>query len=43
MNAPHLAAYMQATDGAVAQFTLHEMSQVSSGAQSRLDDPPGRV
>lgn len=22
MNAPHLAAYMQATDGAVAQFTL---------------------
>lgn len=28
MNAPHLAAYMQATDGAVAQFTLNEMSRI---------------
>lgn len=28
MNAPHLAAYMEATDGAVAEFTLHEMRQI---------------
>ncbi len=28
MNAPHLAAYMKATDGAVAEFTLNEMSQI---------------
>lgn len=28
MNAPHLAAYMEATDGAVAGFTLHEMTQI---------------
>jgi len=28
MNAPHLAAYVKATDGAVAEFTLHEMSLV---------------
>jgi quinol monooxygenase YgiN len=27
MNTPHLAAYMQATDGAVAEFTLNEMSR----------------
>lgn len=27
MNAPHLAAYMQATEGAVAEFTLNEMTQ----------------
>lgn len=26
MNAPHLAAYMRATEGAVAEFTLHEMT-----------------
>ena len=26
MNAPHLAAYMQATEGAVAEFTLYEMT-----------------
>lgn len=26
MSAPHLAAYMAATDGAVAEFTLNEMS-----------------
>ena len=26
MNAPHLAAYMKATEGAVAEFTLNEMS-----------------
>ncbi|MEM8963279.1 MAG: putative quinol monooxygenase [Acidobacteriota bacterium] len=26
MNAPHLTAYMAATDGAVATFTLHEMT-----------------
>ncbi|MGO4908117.1 putative quinol monooxygenase [Pseudorhodobacter sp. W20_MBD10_FR17] len=25
MSAPHLAAYMAATDGAVAEFTLNEM------------------
>lgn len=27
MNAPHLAAYMEATEGAVAEFTLNEMTQ----------------
>ena len=29
MNAPHLAAYMEATDDAVAEFTLNEMTQIS--------------
>ena len=28
MNSPHLAAYMAATEGAVAEFTLNEMTQV---------------
>lgn len=28
MNAQHLAAYMAATDGAVAEFTLNEMTQI---------------
>jgi len=28
MNAPHLAAYMQATEGAVVEFTLNEMTQI---------------
>jgi len=28
MNAPHLAAYMKATEGAVAEFTLNEMTQI---------------
>lgn len=28
MGAPHLAAYMQATDGAVLEFTLNEMTQI---------------
>ena len=28
MNAPHLAAYMAATDGAVEQFTLTEMTKI---------------
>lgn len=28
MNAPHLAAYMTATEGAVAEFTLNEMSVI---------------
>ncbi|MEM1045930.1 MAG: putative quinol monooxygenase [Pseudomonadota bacterium] len=28
MNAPHLAAYMAATDGAVDRFTLHEMERI---------------
>ncbi|KLN60815.1 antibiotic biosynthesis monooxygenase [Kiloniella spongiae] len=28
MSAPHLAAYLAATDGAVENFTLHEMSQI---------------
>ena len=28
MNAPHLAAYMKATEGAAAAFTLFEMTQV---------------
>jgi hypothetical protein len=29
MNAPHLAAYMEATVGAVAQFTVNEMTFIS--------------
>lgn len=29
MNAPHLAAYMSATDGAVEQFILNEMSHIA--------------
>lgn len=29
MNAPHLTAYMKITEGAIAEFTLHEMSQIS--------------
>ncbi|GAB4195595.1 MAG: putative quinol monooxygenase [Phycisphaeraceae bacterium] len=28
MNAPHLAAYMQATEGAVADFQLYEMTPI---------------
>lgn len=28
MNAPHLSAYMQATEGAVADFTLFEMTKL---------------
>jgi len=28
MNAPHLAAYMEATEGAVEEFTLNEMTYV---------------
>jgi len=28
MATPHLQAYMQATDGAVADFTLHEMTHI---------------
>ncbi|KZM48739.1 putative quinol monooxygenase [Labrenzia sp. OB1] len=28
MTAPHLAAYMAATEGAVADFTLNEMTQI---------------
>ncbi|NNG02555.1 MAG: antibiotic biosynthesis monooxygenase [Inquilinus sp.] len=28
MSAPHLAAYMAATDGAVEAFTLHEMTRI---------------
>ena len=28
MNAPHLAAYMVATEGAVAEFTIYEMSHI---------------
>lgn len=28
MNAPHLAAYMAATEGAVVQFTLNEMTRI---------------
>ncbi|MEM6293070.1 MAG: putative quinol monooxygenase [Myxococcota bacterium] len=30
MNAPHLAGYMKATEGAVAEFTLHELSPVDA-------------
>ncbi len=29
MNNAHLKAYMKATDGAVASFTLNEMSQIN--------------
>jgi len=29
MNAPHLAAYMEATDGAVANFRLTEMTRIA--------------
>ncbi|MFT6657837.1 putative quinol monooxygenase [Maritalea sp.] len=29
MNAPHLAAYTKATEGAVAEFTLNEMTQIA--------------
>lgn len=29
MSAPHLAAYMAATEGAVAKFTLNEMSVIA--------------
>ncbi|WP_298818388.1 putative quinol monooxygenase [uncultured Roseibium sp.] len=28
MNAPHLAAYLKATEGAVADFTLNEMTLI---------------
>ena len=28
MNAPHLAAYMEATEGAVTDFTLNELSRI---------------
>jgi hypothetical protein len=28
MEAPHLAAYKQATEGAVADFQLYEMTEV---------------
>jgi len=28
MGAPHLAAYMKATEGAVAEFTLNEMTVI---------------
>lgn len=29
MNAPHLAAYMQATEGAVDTFVLNEMTKIA--------------
>ncbi|MEO1090154.1 MAG: putative quinol monooxygenase [Pseudomonadota bacterium] len=29
MNAPHLAAYMKATDGAVTSFVLNEMTKIA--------------
>ena len=29
MNAPHLAAYMAATEGAVEKFWLHEMTHIA--------------
>lgn len=29
MNAPHLKDYLAATDGAIANFALHEMTQVA--------------
>ena len=29
MNAPHLAAFMEATDGAIEKFWVHEMTQIA--------------
>ena len=29
MNAPHLAAYMEATEGLVEEFTLHELTRIA--------------
>ncbi|MEM5500650.1 putative quinol monooxygenase [Ahrensia kielensis] len=29
MSAPHLAAYMEATDGAVANFSVNELSKIA--------------
>ncbi|MEM1193346.1 MAG: putative quinol monooxygenase [Pseudomonadota bacterium] len=29
MNAPHLTAYMAATDGAVEKFWVHELTQIA--------------
>ncbi len=29
MNAPHLAAYLEATEGAVEKFWLHEMTHIA--------------
>ena len=29
MNAPHLAAFMEATDGAIEKFWLHEMTHIA--------------
>ena len=29
MNAPHLAAYAAATEGAVSAFTLHELTRIA--------------
>ena len=29
MNAPHLTGYMEITDGAIAEFTLHEMNRIN--------------
>lgn len=29
MEAPHLAAYMEATQGAVLEFTLHELTHIA--------------
>jgi quinol monooxygenase YgiN len=28
MQAPHLAAYLEATDGAVSEFTVHELTPI---------------
>lgn len=29
MNAPHLAAYLKSTEGAVEKFWLHEMTHIA--------------
>jgi quinol monooxygenase YgiN len=29
MKTPHLAAYLKATDGAVAEFTVHELTHIA--------------
>ena len=43
MNAPHLAAYMEATEGAVAEFTLNEMSHISESPKGAYSTPRGPV
>lgn len=41
MGAPHLAAYLAATDGAVAEFILNEMSILSKPAEPTRNPETG--